>query len=325
VVGFVLRRLASLGPLVIGMVVVGFAIVELAPGDPVQILVGDYPAPPEYVRQVRERFGLDQPLPVQFVRYLREMLRGNLGHSFFYGEPVVDVLLSRLPATLVLMAAALVLAATVGIVLGVAAAQRAGSAADRALTVIALAGYSVPVFWLGQMLLVWLSLGANWFPVQGMQSIGARMSVSARVLDLLHHLVLPAITLATRYVALNARLTRASLGRVLGTDYLRTATAKGLSHRAVVWKHGLRNALLPVVTVLGVNFGHLVAGAVLTETVFAWPGLGRMVYDAVLHRDYPVMLGGLLVISVGVVIGNLIADVACAAIDPRIRSSARDR
>jgi peptide/nickel transport system permease protein len=322
VVPFVLRRLATLVPLCFGMVVVGFAIVHLAPGDPVQILVGDYPAPPEYVRQVRERFGLDQPVHVQFARYLREVARGNLGHSFFYGEPVLDVLLSRLPATLALMASALALASAGGVLLGVASARRAGSIRDRALTVVALAGYSLPVFWLGQMLLVWLALRLNWFPVQGMRSIGARLSAPAQALDVLHHLVLPALTLGTRALALNTRLVRVSLGQVLGTDYLRTATAKGLSDRAVVWKHGLRNALLPVVTVMGVNFGHLVAGAVLTETVFAWPGVGRMVYDAVLHRDYPVMLGGLFVISVGVVIGNLMADVTCAAVDPRIRLTA---
>jgi peptide/nickel transport system permease protein len=310
----------TLVPLVLGMALIGFGIVQLAPGDPVQVLVGDYPAPPEYVKQVRERFGLDQPVAVQLWRYLVQLARGDLGHSFFYNEPVLDVILARLPSTLLLMAAALAVASIGGILLGVLCGQRPGSATDSTLMVLALVGYSLPVFWLGQMLLAWLSLGANWFPAQGMRSIGASLGPWGKTADVLHHLTLPALTLATRYLALNLRLTRTSLLDVRGLDYLTTAAAKGLSERTVLWKHALRNALLPVVTVIGLNVGHLVAGAVLTETVFAWPGLGRLVYDAVLHRDWPVMLGGLLVVSVGVVVGNLLADVACALIDPRLRA-----
>ena len=316
---YVARRLLHLGPLLLGMLLLGFAIIQLAPGDPVQVLVGDYPAPPDYVKQVRERFGLDRPRWIQFGRYLAEVLRGNLGYSFFYNEPVLDLLGSRLPATLLLMGSALLISSAAGIGLGIACGRRPGSAADHALLVLGLVGYSLPVFWLGQLLLMGLALRLDLFPTQGMRGVLFGAGPIGRALDVLHHLALPALTLATRYLALNVRLMRASLVEAGGQDYLRTARAKGLSERVVIYKHALRNALLPVVTMMGLNVGHLVAGAVLTETVFAWPGLGRLIFDAILHRDYPVMLGGLLVVSACVVAGNLLADLAYAVIDPRIR------
>jgi peptide/nickel transport system permease protein len=303
--------------------VLGFAIIQLAPGDPVQVLVGDYPAPPEYVQQVRERFGLDRPVIVQLVRYAGQVLRGNLGHSFFYNEPVLDLVIGRLPATLLLMGAALVISSVAGVLLGVACGRRPGSLTDSTLLVLGLVGYSLPVFWLGQLLLMGLSIKLDWFPTQGMRSLTVGLSPVARGLDVAHHLALPALTLATRYMALNVRLTRASLVEVSGMEYLQTARAKGLAERVVIYKHALRNALLPVVTMIGLNVGHLVAGAVLTETVFAWPGLGRLIFDAILHRDYPLMLGGLLVVTVCVVVGNLLADIAYAWIDPRIRLGSR--
>jgi peptide/nickel transport system permease protein len=323
VLGFLARRLLALFPLVLGVVLLGFAIVQLAPGDPVQVLVGDYPAPPDYVRQVRERFGLDAPRWVQLGRYVGQVARGNLGHSFFYGQPVWDVLASRVGPTVLLMATALVLAAGAGVLLGVAGGRRPGSWADHALMLLGLVGYSLPVFWLGQLLLMAFSIHLDLLPTQGMRTIAFNLSPVERVWDVARHLILPAATLATRYVALNVRLMRTSLVEVSAMDYLTTARAKGLAERVVVYKHALRNALIPVVTVMGVNVGHLVAGAVLTETVFAWPGLGRLIFEAILHRDYPVMLGGLLLTSVFVVIGNLLADLTCALIDPRIRVEAR--
>jgi peptide/nickel transport system permease protein len=322
VLPYIARRLLQLGPLLLGMLVLGFTIIQLAPGDPVQVLVGDYPAPPDYVRQVRERFGLDRPRSVQFARYVGEVLRGNLGYSFFYNEPVLDLLAGRLPATLLLMGSALALSSVAGIGLGIACGRRPGSAADHALLVLGLVGYSLPVFWLGQLLLMGLALELDLFPTQGMRGVLFGIGPVGRGLDVLHHLALPALTLGTRYLALNVRLLRTSLVEAGGQDYLRTARAKGLSERVVIYKHALRNALLPVVTMMGLNVGHLVAGAVLTETVFAWPGLGRLIFDAILHRDYPVMLGGLLVVSACVVVGNLLADLAYAAIDPRIRLGA---
>jgi len=323
VAAFVARRLLGLLPVLLGMVALGFAVIQLAPGDPVQVLVGDYPAPPEYVRQVRERFGLDQPVWIQLARYLGQLARGNLGYSFFYDEPVLRVLMGRLPATLLLMGAAFGIASVLGVWLGVVGGQRVGGPTDHVLMVLGLVGYSLPVFWLGQLLLMGLSLRIGWFPTQGMETIAARLSPLGRALDVLHHLALPALTLAMRYLALNVRLTRTSLAEVAGMEFLTTARAKGLSERMVIYKHALRNALLPVVTMMGLNAGHLVGGAVLTETVFGWPGLGRLIYDAILHRDYPVMLGGLLVVTVCVVVGNLLADLAYGAIDPRIRLEER--
>ncbi len=320
---YLLRRLLLLVPLLVGVAVLGFVLVKLAPGDPVQVLVGDYPAPPSYVAAVRERYGLDRPVWVQLARYLGEVFRGNLGHSFFYNEPVLRVLLARLGPTLILMGAALLLASVAGILLGVACGRRPRSLVDQILMVAGLVGYSLPVFWLGQLLIMGLALKLGWFPTQGMQSIAVRLTPLERALDVLHHLALPAVTLATRYLALNMRLMRASLVAVERMEYLMTARAKGLADRVVVYKHALRNALLPVVTLMGLNVGHLVAGAVLTETVFAWPGVGRLIFDATLHRDYPVVLGGLLLVSVCVVVGNLLADLACALIDPRIRLSGR--
>jgi peptide/nickel transport system permease protein len=323
VLGYLARRLLALFPLVLGVVLLGFAIVQLAPGDPVQVLVGDYPAPPEYVKQVRERFGLDAPRWVQLGRYVAEVARGNLGYSFFYNQPVREVLASRLGATLLLMSSALALAAVGGVLLGVAGGRRPGSWADHTLMLLGLVGYSLPVFWLGQLLLIAFSIKLDLLPTQGMRSIAFNLTPVERMLDVARHLALPALTLATRYVALNVRLTRTSLVEVSAMDYLTTARAKGLAERIVIYKHALRNALIPVVTVMGVNVGHLVAGAVLTETVFAWPGLGRLIFEAILHRDYPVMLGGLLLTSVFVVVGNLLADLACALIDPRIRLEGR--
>jgi peptide/nickel transport system permease protein len=323
VLGFLARRLLALVPLVLGVVLLGFAIVQLAPGDPVQVLVGDYPAPPEYVKQVRERFGLDAPRWVQLGRYLSEVARGNLGHSFFYNQPVWDVLASRIGPTLLLMGSAMALAAGAGVLLGVAGGRRPGTWPDHALMLLGLVGYSLPVFWLGQLLLIGVSIRLDLLPTQGMRTIAFNLSPGARVWDVALHLILPALTLATRHVALNVRLTRTSLVEVSRMDYLTTARAKGLAERVVVYKHALRNALIPVVTVMGLDVGHLVAGAVLTETVFAWPGLGRLIFEAILHRDYPVMLGGLLLTSVFVVVGNLLADLACALIDPRIRLESR--
>jgi peptide/nickel transport system permease protein len=319
VLPYISRRLLHLGPLLFGMLALGFAIIQLAPGDPVQVLVGDYPAPPDYVKQVRERFGLDQPRGIQFARYIGQVLRGNLGYSFFYSEPVLDLLAGRLPATLLLMGSALLISSVAGIGLGIACGRRPGSAADHALLIVGLIGYSLPVFWLGQLLLMGLALKLDLFPTQGMRGVLFGVGPVGRFLDVLHHLALPSLTLATRYLALNVRLMRASLVEAGAQDYLRTARAKGLAERVVIYKHALRNALLPVVTMMGLNVGHLVAGAVLTETVFAWPGLGRLIFDAILHRDYPVMLGGLLVVSACVVVGNLLADLAYAVIDPRIR------
>jgi peptide/nickel transport system permease protein len=318
VLGFLARRLLALVPLVLGVVLLGFAIVQLAPGDPVQVLVGDYPAPPDYVKQVRERFGLDAPRWVQLGRYLGEVGRGNLGHSFFYNQPVWDVLASRIGPTLLLMGSAMALASGAGVLLGVAGGRRPGTWPDHMLMLLGLVGYSLPVFWLGQLLLIGVSIRLDLLPTQGMRTIAFNLSPGARVWDVVLHLILPALTLATRYVALNVRLTRTSLVEVSRMDYLTTARAKGLTERVVVYKHALRNALIPVVTVMGLDVGHLVAGAVLTETVFAWPGLGRLMVKAIFARDYVLLQGAVLIFALAFVIINLLVDLSYGLLDPRV-------
>lgn len=316
--GFLARRLLALFPLVLGVVLLGFAIVQLAPGDPVQVLVGDYPAPPEYIRQVRERFGLDAPRWVQLGRYVGQVARGNLGHSFFYNQPVWDVLASRVGPTLLLMTTALVLAAGAGVLLGVASGRRPGSGADHVLMLLGLVGYSLPVFWLGQLLLIGFSIRLDLLPTQGMRTIAFNLSPAERAWDVARHLVLPAVTLATRYVALNVRLTRTSLVEVSTMDYLTTARAKGLAERAVVYKHALRNALIPVVAMAGTQFVYLIGGAVIIEEVFALPGMGRVVVNAIYQRDYTMIQGAVLLLTSAAVLVNLALDLVYRLIDRRI-------
>jgi peptide/nickel transport system permease protein len=317
--GYAGRRLAHAVPLVLGVVVVNFALIHLAPGDPILALIGEFQASPEFVQSVRQQFGLDRPLAVQLGLYLWNLLRGDFGFSFAFKQPVLDVMLERVPATLLLMGVALLYATLCGAVFGVISSRRQYSRTDNAFTLVSLIGYSMPVFWLGQILLILFGLEFPIFPAQGMESLREAHTGIARGIDILHHLVLPAFTLGLGYLAVDVRFTRASMLEVMAQDYIRTARAKGLSERAVFYKHALRNALIPLVTITGLNFGFLLAGAVLTETVFAWPGLGRLMYDSIYARDYPVLMGMFVVISVMVIIVNLITDIVYSALDPRIR------
>ena len=315
---YVARRCLQAIPLLLGVIVANFLIVQLAPGDPIQVLVGDYPAPPEYVAQMAEALGLDKPVTTQLWRYLGRVVRGDLGFSFVFQRPVAALLLDRLAATLLLMLAAIAAAAVVGTGLGILAARRPYSAVDALTTAGSLCGYSIPVFWLGQMLIVVLAIRLDWFPAQGMQSLREVRTGLGAWADVAHHLALPALALMTRYVALYARLTRSSLIEVLDEDYVRTARAKGQGETWVLFRHALRNALLPVVTIFGLNFGQVMAGSVLTETVFAWPGIGRLMFDSILARDYPVLLGGFIVVSAVILLANLLTDLAYGLLDPRV-------
>jgi peptide/nickel transport system permease protein len=313
------RRVAHAVPLLLGVVVVNFTLIHLAPGDPILALIGEFQASPEYVQSVREQFGLDRPLLVQLGLYLLNLLRGDFGSSFALKQPVLEVVVDRMPATFLLMGTALTYATICGALFGVISSRRQYSAADNAFTLVALVGYSLPVFWLGQILLLAFGLHVPIFPAQGMESLRESYTGLARALDILHHLVLPAFTLGLGYLAVDVRFTRASMIEVMSQDYIRTARAKGLSERAVFYKHALRNALIPLVTITGLNFGFLLAGAVLTETVFAWPGLGRLMYDSIYARDYPVLLGMFVIISVMVIIVNFATDIVYSILDPRIR------
>ena len=308
--------------MVVGIVVVGFLITHILPGDPVDVLVGDFPAPPEYIAQVRHEFGLNAPLATQLWRYVANLAQGNLGFSFVNRQPVLALILHRAGATLLLMVPALMLASILGVMIAVRAARRAGGAMDGFLTGVSLVGYSIPVFWLAQLLIVVFAVRLGWLPAQGMLSIRTPSTGLGIVGDYAKHWVLPGFCITVYYLAVVARVARSSMLEMLHQDFVLTARAKGLSERAVLWKHVLRNSLIPVITVIGYNFGYSLTGAILTETVFAWPGLGSLFITSIGNRDYPVLAGIFLLAAVAVVLANLITDLLYAAADPRVRVSA---
>ena len=316
--GYVLRRLIQAVPLVFVIILINFVLIHSAPGDPVDFLIGSMEATPEYLEQLRREFGLDQPISVQLVKYVGKVLQFDLGYSLRFRQPVLELILSRLPATLLLMGTALVLSSLIGIVLGAVAARRPYSATDHAVTFVALGGYSMPVFWLGQILLIVFSLHLGWFPTQGMYSLRAPAEGFGRVVDIAHHLALPALTYSVYHLALIYRLMRVKMQETLALDFITTARAKGVPEHRVVYVHALRNAVLPVVTVIGLNFGFMLAGSVLTETVFAWPGMGRLLYEAIGARDYPVLMGLFTILSIMVILANVVTDVVYALVDPRV-------
>ena len=316
---FVGRRLLQLVPVVLAIAALNFLLVKMAPGDAADILAGQMGhATLEFTEQLRREFGLDLPLIEQFLVYLRRLAHLDLGISLIQQQPVLELILDRLPATLLLMIAAIGIAVVVGITLGVVAARRQGGWVDNVISVTALLVYATPAFWLGLMLIVLFSIRLDMLPSGGMMQIGVARSWPALALDVARHLILPALTLGLFYAAIYARLMRASMLEVYGQEFITTARAKGLSERAVAWSHAARNALLPVVTLAGLQVGHLLGGSVLIETVFGWPGLGRLVFDALQQRDLNLLLGILFVSSVVVVLANLAVDLLYGALDPRI-------
>lgn len=316
---YVTRRLFNAVPLILGVIVVNFILISLAPGDPLTHLIGEYPAPAEYVARIRADYGLDRPVLERLVLYLANVLQGDLGFSFANRLPVLDLLLQRLGRTLMLMLTTVVIATVVGVALGVWAARRPHSITDRAATGFALAGYAVPEFWLGQVLILVFAVWLGWLPAGGFRSVRIDYTGWAAVVDYARHMILPVAALSFRYLAITTRLTRASLLEVMNTQYIVAARARGLSERSLLWRHALRAAALPVVTVIGYNFAFIVAGSALVETVFGWPGIGRLMYDSIFTRDYPVLLGILLLVSITVIVVNLFTDIAYALLDPRVR------
>ncbi|MBW7916977.1 MAG: ABC transporter permease [Trueperaceae bacterium] len=316
---YALRRVINAVPLVLGVVVVNFVLIALAPGDPVTSLIGEYPAPPEYVERVRHDFGLDRSIPERLILYVANVARGDLGFSFANRQSVTTLLLQRLGRTLVLMLSTVVVATAVGLLLGVLSARRPGSLTDRGATGFALVGYAVPEFWLGQLLILVFAVWLGWLPAGGFRSVRVEYVGFAAALDSFRHMLLPMAALSFRYMAITTRLTRASLLEVMSAQYITAARGRGLSENAVLWRHALRAAALPVVTVIGYNFAFIVAGSALVETVFGWPGIGRLMYDSIYTRDYPVLLGILLFVSVTVILVNLITDALYAVLDPRVR------
>ncbi len=329
---YAIRRSLTIIPVLLGVSVLVFSFVHLIPGDPAVTMLGER-ATPQKVAEVRARLGLDRPIHEQYLLYIGKAIRGDLGVSIVRGDPVFTDILHRFPATVELAVAAIVIAILFGIPIGIVSAVWRKSLIDSLSRVLALTGVSMPIFWLGVMLawvfaveLHWLPTGArldsaaDYEPMTHFVLIDAVLQRNwAMIPDALRHLVLPAVALATIPLAVIARMMRASMLEVLSRDYIRTADAKGLSRAAVVLRHGLRNALLPVLTVVGLQVGSLLAGAILTETIFSWPGIGRWVYESIESRDYPIVQGASLFIGVVVVVVNLLTDLLYAAVDPRIK------
>ena len=302
--GYVLRRLVAVLPTALGVASLVFLLIHLMPGDPVEIMLGESAAPVDR-QQLREHLGLDRPLGVQYLDFLGGLARGRLGVSVHSGRPVAELLAERFPATLELTLAAMAMAIAIALPAGLFSAARAGGAADRVSVALSLAGVSVPNFWLGPMLVMLFSVQLGWFPVSGRGDWT--------------HLVLPAFTLGASMAGILARMTRATVLEALHADYIRTARAKGVTEPAVLGRHALKNAMTPILSIMGLQFGALLAGSVITETIFAWPGIGRLTVEAIQTRDYPVVQGCVLLIAISYVLANLLVDLAYAWVNPRIR------
>lgn len=317
--GYLLRRIAAAVPLVFGVLTLTFFMVRLAPGDPASLYISS-DISPDFAEKLRHSFGLDQPLHVQYWQWLSSTLRGEFGVSFSKHAPVFDVIIDTLPRTLLLTSAALALNFIVGIALGIAAAVRRGRMHDHVLGILSLFLYSMPEFWLGLMLILGLSLQIPLFPASGMHSpLATYLPPFDYALDVLHHMVLPAFVLGIASAAATGRYMRGSLLEVINQDYIRTARAKGIREAVVLTRHALRNALLPIITLFGLSLPFLLGGAVIVETVFGWPGMGKLAVDAIFTRDYPMIIACTFVAGCTVIAGNLLSDVLYGIADPRIR------
>jgi dipeptide transport system permease protein len=331
---FILRRLAMLVPTFVGVTVISFGLIRLIPGDPIELLSGERGMDPARHAALLKQFGFDRPLPVQYFEFFTNVLQGDLGHSIVTKKPVATEFLTLFPATVELSLCAIIFAVAVGLPIGVLAAVRRGSAFDHTTMGFALTGYSMPIFWWGILLIMLFSTQLGWTPVSGRSDLiryyyetptgfmlidSVMSGEKGAFWDALHHLVLPTVVLGTIPLAVIARQTRSAMLNVLGEDYVRTARAKGLAPYRVIGIHALRNALITVVTVIGLQVGVLLAGAILTETIFAWPGVGKWMVDSISRRDYPSVQGGLLMIATLVMVVNLVVDLLYGLINPRIR------
>ncbi|RTH03369.1 peptide ABC transporter permease [Thermus scotoductus] len=331
---YVLRRLLGLVPVLFGITLLVFLFLQLIPGDPAQAILGER-GTPEQLAALREKLGLNKPLYVQYLTFVKNILTGDLGTSAVSTIPVAEELKRRWPATFELALAATLVAVVFGIPVGILAAVRKNSLLDTLSMSLSLVGVSMPVFWLGLLLVYLFAVNLHWLPTGGRLStdlaidfrpitgflvLDGMLALKPEVLmDALRHLVLPALTLGTIPLAILTRITRSAMLEVLSQDYVRTARAKGLAERQVILKHALKNALLPVVTLVGLQFGTLLGGAILTETIFSWPGIGSYIYEGILNRDYPVVQAGVLVVATVFVLVNLLVDLSYALLDPRIQ------
>lgn len=310
---YILKRLILTIPVLWGISLIVFFMMALIPGDPASAILGAY-ATPENVAQLREEFGLNKPLPEQYLIWLTHILQGNFGRSYSLNRPVLDEVLERIGPTLLLAGASLLLCTLFGLVAGIVSAVKQYGWQDKLLTLLVLVGISTPSFWLGLILVLLFAVQVQWFPASGMFAVYG----GGGLVDLLHHLVLPAITLAVVATGVIARLTRTNMLEVLRQDYVRTARAKGLRERQVIYKHAFKNALVNVIPVIGIQAGFVLGGAVYIETVFEWPGIGRMLVTAITTRDILLVQGGVLLVAASYVFFNLLADLAQRALDPRL-------
>ncbi len=321
---FAAQRLLNAIGLLLAVVVLNFLLIHMAPGSIVDTIAGEMGGiSQELMDAIRADYGLDKPLHEQLWLYISKILQGNLGFSYFYDVPVSELIWEALPQTLLLVITSLCLALVIGTICGVIAARRPNGTFSYFITVLALVGFSAPVFWTGFMLLIVFASLIPIFPPAGIVLPGLQPGTLEYVLDILHHMVLPVVSLSLIYLAFYSRLARASMLDVLGSDYIRTARAKGLSNVVVTYKHALRNALIPIVTIAGLQFAQIFSGAVLVEAVFTWPGLGTVALESILRRDGPTILGVLLFSSVVVVVFNLLTDLTYSVLDPRIRVGAK--
>ncbi|MFZ9298120.1 MAG: ABC transporter permease [Hylemonella sp.] len=316
---FISWRLLQAVPTILVIVALNFLLLQLAPGDAADVLAGEAgSATPEFMAQLRQKFGLDQPVAMQLLIYIKQVMTLDLGYSFRHGMSVADLILSRLGPSLLLMLTVFLVSVGLGAFLGGLAARNLNRWQDRMISMLTVLAYATPVFWAGLMLIVVFSINLGWFPTSGMQKVAAFYEGGKKVLDIAHHLVLPALTLTLFYLALYARLMRASVLEQYSMDYVVTARAKGLTERQIARRHVFRNALLPVVTMAGVQAGALLGGAVVVETVFAWPGLGLLAYEALFSRDLNLLLGIFFSSTCLVVLVNIFVDLAYSLLDPRI-------
>lgn len=316
---YVARKLFASVVTIFVIMCVNFVIFRIAPGDPIRMMFRDPRVSAEQMQAVREKFGLDKPLGGQFLAYLKQLSRGNLGISFWQKRPVMEVIASRVPQTLLLVLTALVLAIILGTVFGAIAGWRSGTKLDTVILTISLAMYSIPSFALGLVLLLVFAFLLAVFPLGGITTPASGFTGLRQILDVLWHMILPASSVVVWYIGEYVLLTRSSMVEVLGQDYITTARAKGLKESAILKNHALRNALLPVVTMAGLNMAFAIGGVIEAETVFSWPGVGRLLYDAVMKRDYPLLQGVFLVFAVSVVLANFIVDMIYGFVDPRIK------
>lgn len=330
---FLITRIGLLIPTFIGVTIGAFALIHIIPGDPILLMAGERGVSPERYEELKQQMGLDLPIWQQYFHYLYSLFQGDLGESFYTKRPILDEFMALFPATIELALCAIILAVVVGLPLGVLAAVKQGSALDHSVMTVSLAGYSMPIFWWGILLIILFSGVLGWTPVSGrisllyyFEPVTGFMLIDSWLsgqkgafTSALSHLILPTIVLGTIPMAVIARQTRSAMLEVLSEDYVRTAKAKGLPARRVIGLHALRNALIPVVTVIGLQVGVLLGGAVLTETIFAWPGIGKWMVESISRRDYPAVQGGLLLIASIVMIVNLIVDLLYGLINPRIR------